>query len=47
MNMATGDKGLGQRNERLVSGVYAAALTPMHEDFTCNYEELASHCNYH
>lgn len=29
----------------LAAGVYAAALTPMHEDFTCNNEALAAHCN--
>lgn len=28
----------------LSSGVYAAALTPMHEDLSCNDEELAVHC---
>lgn len=27
------------------AGVYAAALTPMHEDYRCNYEELAKHCH--
>jgi 4-hydroxy-tetrahydrodipicolinate synthase len=25
-------------------GVYAATLTPMHNDFSCNYKELANHC---
>lgn len=29
----------------LVKGVYAASLTPMHEDFSCNCEALAYHCN--
>lgn len=28
----------------LVPGVYAASLTPMHEDLSCNYQELAKHC---
>ncbi len=27
------------------TGVYAASLTPMHDDFSCNCEELANHCN--
>lgn len=30
--------------EALSGGVYAAALTPMHEDFSCNCEALAEHC---
>jgi 4-hydroxy-tetrahydrodipicolinate synthase len=25
-------------------GVYAAALTPFHDDFNCNYEAFADHC---
>jgi 4-hydroxy-tetrahydrodipicolinate synthase len=29
----------------LVAGVYAAALTPMYEDFSCNCEALVIHCN--
>lgn len=29
----------------LVKGVYAAVLTPMNEDFSCNCEALANHCN--
>jgi 4-hydroxy-tetrahydrodipicolinate synthase len=29
----------------LFTGVYAAALTPMHNDFRCNCEELATHCS--
>lgn len=29
--------------ESLLSGVYAAALTPMHDDLSCNHEALASH----
>lgn len=29
----------------LDTGVYAAALTPMHEDFSCNCEALVDHCN--
>lgn len=28
-----------------LSGVYAAACTPMHKDYSCNYEALAEHCN--
>lgn len=28
----------------LASGIYAAALTPMHEDLSCNCEALADHC---
>jgi 4-hydroxy-tetrahydrodipicolinate synthase len=28
----------------IFTGIYAAALTPMHEDFSCNEEELARHC---
>lgn len=28
----------------LQNGVYAAALTPMHSDLSCNDQELASHC---
>lgn len=27
------------------SGVYAAALTPMHEDFSCNHKALFNHCS--
>lgn len=27
-----------------IEGVYAAALTPMHEDYRCNDEALANHC---
>lgn len=26
------------------NGVYAASATPMHPDFSCDYQELASHC---
>lgn len=29
----------------LVKGVYAAVLTPMNEDFSCNCEALVNHCN--
>jgi|694.fasta_scaffold02776_12 4-hydroxy-tetrahydrodipicolinate synthase len=29
----------------LSNGIYAASLTPMHEDLSCNYEEFAAHCN--
>ena len=29
----------------LVKGVYAAALTPMHENFSCNVEALVNHCS--
>ena len=29
----------------LFTGIYAAALTPMHDDFSCNHEALADHCN--
>jgi 4-hydroxy-tetrahydrodipicolinate synthase len=29
----------------LEAGVYAAASTPMHEDFSCNCEALVNHCN--
>ncbi|PJD97475.1 MAG: hypothetical protein CK425_02280, partial [Parachlamydia sp.] len=28
----------------IFTGIYAATLTPMHEDFSCNEEELARHC---
>ncbi|MBS0654380.1 MAG: dihydrodipicolinate synthase family protein [Verrucomicrobia bacterium] len=28
----------------LVKGIYAAALTPMHEDLRCDTSELAAHC---
>lgn len=28
----------------LYTGIYAAALTPMHEDFSCNDEAFAHHC---
>lgn len=31
-------------SEKMCEGVYAAALTPMHKDYSCNYEELAKHC---
>lgn len=31
-------------NEQFFSGVFAASLTPMHQDFSCNHEEFASHC---
>lgn len=31
-------------NKPLFSGVYAASLTPMHPDFSCNDEVLTSHC---
>lgn len=27
-----------------LNGVYAAAATPMHENFSCNHEALADHC---
>jgi len=27
------------------NGIYAPVLTPMHDDFSCNYEELVKHCN--
>lgn len=26
-------------------GIYAAALTPLHEDYSCDHEELAIHCS--
>jgi 4-hydroxy-tetrahydrodipicolinate synthase len=29
----------------LANGVYAATLTPMYEDFSCNCEALVNHCN--
>ncbi len=32
------------RKPDLQEGVYAAVLTPMHSDFTCNHRKLASHC---
>lgn len=32
-------------NNTAFSGVYAAACTPMHSDLSCNYDELARHCN--
>jgi 4-hydroxy-tetrahydrodipicolinate synthase len=28
----------------MMSGVYAAALTPMRSDFSCDHQKLASHC---
>lgn len=27
-------------------GIYAAALTPLHADLTCDYDTLAAHCKY-
>lgn len=30
--------------EDLEDGIYAAALTPMHPDLSCNFLELANHC---
>jgi 4-hydroxy-tetrahydrodipicolinate synthase len=32
-------------NMKISPGVYAAALTPMREDFSCNSEALVAHCN--
>lgn len=34
---------LSQKND-LEEGLYAAVLTPMHPDFSCNHQKLASHC---
>ncbi len=33
-----------QQCPALEPGVYAAALTPLHPDLTCHFEELADHC---
>lgn len=33
------------KSSPLVSGVYAAALTPMYEDLRCNSKALYNHCN--
>lgn len=42
----TNEKGkANQMAESLIPGVYAAALTPMNEDFSCNCEALVDHCN--
>jgi len=30
--------------KRLVEGIYAASLTPIHPDLSCNTQELAAHC---
>ncbi len=32
------------QKDNLQNGIYAAALTPMHSDLSCNYQRLASHC---
>lgn len=32
------------RKSDLQEGVYAAVLTPMYPDFSCNHQKLASHC---
>lgn len=29
----------------LLPGIYAASLTPMHEDYSCNCQALVEHCN--
>lgn len=38
------NENLLSRKPDLQEGVYAAVLTPMHSDFTCNHRKLASHC---
>jgi 4-hydroxy-tetrahydrodipicolinate synthase len=32
-------------DNQILTGVYAAALTPMRDDLSCNCEELVNHCN--
>ncbi|HSX37316.1 MAG TPA: hypothetical protein VLE95_00620 [Chlamydiales bacterium] len=31
-------------SQTLPNGVYAAVLTPMHSDFSCDHKKLVSHC---
>jgi len=35
---------LSQTQNNLVEGIYAAVLTPMHSDCSCDHKQLASHC---
>lgn len=34
-----------KKTKPIFTGIYAASLTPMHPDFSCNLEELVNHCN--
>lgn len=46
MNAKIEDKTFDPKKaETFFAGIYAAALTPMRENFSCNDEELANHCH--